>query len=108
MEVFNVMEERRECEWPDNNCDLYHVEVTPADEFKQPDALVTTSYEEHLPGRDVYGDTWWIGLPVQRCTAYTWDAKREAFIENPEATEAYCSHLGPQRSLAPLNRSPAP
>jgi hypothetical protein len=95
-EVFGASEERRECGGPVNKCDLYHVEVTPVHEPDEPAALVAASYVRHLPGDDFYRDTWWIGLPVHQCKAYTWSTQRQKFTENPVATTAYCSHLGKQ------------
>ena len=100
-EVFEVREERRECGGPLNKCDLYRVEVTAVHEPNKSDALVATSYERHLPGDNFYRDTWWIGLPVHQCTAYTWSRQSQKFIANATATSAYCSHLGKPPLLAP-------
>jgi hypothetical protein len=101
--AFNVTEERRECAPDSSKCDLYHVEVTPADEPSEPAALVAARYERHLTGGDFYNDIWWIGLPPQQCKSYTWSAQREEFLENPAATAAYCNHLG-ERSSSGANR----
>jgi hypothetical protein len=92
--VFFVTEERRECGWPDNHCDLSHVEVTAANEG-QP-ALVAAGYEKHLASVEssLNRNTWWIGLPVRSCKAYTWNAQRQEFSANPAANTTYCNPLG--------------
>lgn len=102
-EVFHITEERRECEWPDPKCDLYHNKVTLAHETEEPGALVVSGFEKHLRGGDFYRDTWWIGMPIQHCNSYTWNAQRWEFTVSPRAALAYCSHLG-KKSPEGVNR----
>jgi hypothetical protein len=102
--VFSVKEELRDCtRWLEKNvsCDLNHEEIQEVDAPDQPHALLAVSYQRKDVAGEFWDDTWWIGLPIQTCKAYTWNAPRQQFSENPKATAAYCGHLG---SLFPAVR----
>lgn len=90
-QVFSASEEYDECRPNVPNCNLRHQEITPANDSDQP-ALVVTSYEKREAADSEYHrNTWWIGPPVQRCRAYTWNPQRAQFLENTTATAFYCS-----------------
>lgn len=93
-QVFAVAEEHRECGWTDGNCNLHHVQVMIIHEPNVPAALLAASYDRRVSADHFNQDTWWIGLPVRECKAYTWSTQLQKFAESPAATAAYCSHLG--------------
>lgn len=89
-QVFSKQEDYRDCPL-ENKCDLQHAAVTVERAGMEP-ALVVREFRlrpnpnERLPG----GNWWWAGLPMSRCTAYTWNASEFKFTLDGAATSQYC------------------
>lgn len=92
--VFSSIEERRECQLPVVNCELQHVIFTFEEDYGAPRALVTHEIRRAInPYKLELGpdESWWAGLPVAACKAYTWNTERFKFALNTAATSAYCA-----------------
>ena len=92
-QAFHVTEERVACP-PEAKCNLDHAEIRVVDALDQPHALLMVSQQRKNVVGNFWDDSWWIGLPIQACRAYTWNDKSKQFLDNRAATTAYCSHLG--------------
>jgi hypothetical protein len=94
-DVFDTTEERRECPWPEGDCKLQHVEVTFEQDGEKPRALVAREFDRNINLEKLKDDSWSVGLPVSKCTAYTWSAPKFKFVKNTAATIAYCGRPSP-------------
>jgi hypothetical protein len=92
--VFSVVEERRECDWPDGHCESKHVII---EEGKgSPQSLVAREIRDKRDEARLGSDeSWWAGLPVSSCEGYAWNASDFKFVRNSEATAKNCAEVGP-------------
>ncbi|HLY63683.1 MAG TPA: hypothetical protein VKV95_23330 [Terriglobia bacterium] len=91
--VFSSTEERRECQLPVINCEQNHVVITIEKDYRKPWALVTHEIRRTInPYKLGLGpdESWWTGLPVAECKAYTWNPEHFKFMPNTAATSVYC------------------
>lgn len=105
--VFRTTEERRECPWPEGKCEDRHVLITFEGDASGTRALVTREIQDEgiaekqppdkkqgSPDNASSEESWWVGLPVSSCQAYTWSTQEFKFAPDPKVTSAYCSGAG--------------
>ena len=97
--VFSSTEELRAVTWPEGDSELEHVVITVEEGNRGPRALVTDEIRSNGGGPD---ESWWAGLPIAACKAYTWSMERFKFVPNTAATSMYC----PAQQLAPKSAKP--
>lgn len=87
--IFNVVDERRECDWLDGHCESSHVIVEWG--IGSPASLITREIRFKGDGSRLGSDeSWWTGLPVASCQAYAWSASDFKFSPSAEATAKSC------------------
>lgn len=99
LDVFGTIEERRDCSWPDGKCEFQHDDVKMV---RDGDLRAIVSFQYVLHGRSIAlpDELWWTQLPVNKCTAYVWNASKNKFVESEKAMKAYCE-LPKTRAVAP-------
>ena len=104
--VFSSTEERRECPWPVGNCELEHEIITiEEDDHGEHSALVTHEIRRTIdPDKPGPYESWWAGLPVTACNAYTWNSLHFKFVPNTSATSVYCTQRALPKPPEPQHR----
>lgn len=102
--VFDIVDERRECDWPDGHCESKHVIVEQG--IGTPPSLVTREIRQTNDfTKSGSGESWWAGLPVASCQAYAWNASDFKFVQSAETTDKNCPE---EKSAATSSKSPRP
>lgn len=90
-QVFADEEEYRECPWPEGECHFRHALLTFELRSKNR-ALIVKQVRVADDGRNFGPEqSWWVGLPVFACKAYTWNHTDFRFEANAATTSEFCA-----------------